>query len=276
MKNVVKILYRNDLDWRLEEQAAKQRFECIDSRLLVRQNDLVLARFSALPFYRELEKDVLSLKARLINSYRQHRYIADLGNWYHDLADMTPRTWKELHEIPEEGKQFVLKGETNSKKYYWNTMMFAADKQQAIKVHSLLTSDNLLQYQHIYIREYVPLEVLSTGLQGLPITKEYRFFVYKDRVISGGFYWSAHVDQLKHVPDPNEVPKNFLNKAIERIRNTEISEPPDYYVIDVAKTQSGDWIIIELNDAQMSGLSENDPNVLYENLKKELINETMC
>jgi hypothetical protein len=37
--------------------------------------------------------------------------------------------------------------------------------------------------------------------------------------------------------------------------------------MDIAKTQSGEWIVIELNDGQMSGLSENDPNVLYKNLK---------
>lgn len=38
-------------------------------------------------------------------------------------------------------------------------------------------------------------------------------------------------------------------------------------MIDVAQTESGDWIVIELNDGQMSGLSENNPEILYKNLK---------
>jgi hypothetical protein len=38
----------------------------------------------------------------------------------------------------------------------------------------------------------------------------------------------------------------------------------------VAKTQSGEWIVIELNDGQMAGLSDNDPSVLYHNLKVRL------
>jgi hypothetical protein len=61
-----------------------------------------------------------------------------------------------------------------------------------------------------------------------------------------------------------------LNAIIEKIQNTELSEPPTYYVIDVAKTAAGKWILIELNDGQMSGLSDNDPDVLYSNLKKSL------
>jgi len=39
-----------------------------------------------------------------------------------------------------------------------------------------------------------------------------------------------------------------------------------YFVVDVAETDSGDWILIELNDGTMSGISENNPDVLYCNL----------
>jgi hypothetical protein len=93
--------------------------------------------------------------------------------------------------------------------------------------------------------------------------------------LSGGFYWSSHVDELKESGvyiNPDEVPKDLLNKIINKIQNTEICEPPDFYVIDMAKTSSGEWILIELNDGSMSGLSENDPDIIYSNLKKELEN----
>jgi hypothetical protein len=154
--------------------------------------------------------------------------------------------------------------------------MFAKNKHEAINVHSRLVNDSLLQYQNIYIREYVGLEKLCDGLSDLPITREYRFFVYKDAILSGGFYWSSYIDEIEEMGiyvSPEEVPKEFLNKIITKIQNTELSEPPNFYVIDVAKTANGDWILIELNDGQMSGLSENNPEVLYKNLKQAIEND---
>ncbi|MCK9567857.1 ATP-grasp domain-containing protein [Candidatus Pacearchaeota archaeon] len=265
------ILFRNDIDWRQEEQVVRKYFACVDSRMLLRDN-LVISRFSALPFYLEQERDLNIVGCKMINTYEQHRYIADLGNWYMDLSSFTPHTWDELHNIPTDGP-FVLKGETNSKKFLWNTHCFAKDKKAAIEVHGRLMADSMLQYQKIYIRKYVPLEVLSSGLQGLQITREYRFFVYKKTILSGGFYWSSHSDDIRAEGisiNPDEVPREFLNAIIDKIQNTELSEPPTYYVIDVAKTAAGEWILIELNDGQMSGLSDNDPDVLYSNLKKAL------
>jgi hypothetical protein len=268
------VLYRNDVDWRQEEKTVRKYFDCVDSRMLLKDN-LVIARFSALPFYKEQEQDLKYVGCRMINTYEQHQYIADLGNWYMDLAEFTPYTWDALHTIPDEGP-FVLKGETNSKKFLWNTHCFAKDKKAAIEVHSRLMADSMLQYQKIYIRQYIPLEALSDGLQGLPITREYRFFVYKRQILSGGFYWSSHSDDIREAGieiNPDEVPREFLNAIIDKIQNTELSEPPTYYVIDLAKTAEGKWILIELNDGMMSGLSDNDPDVLYSNLKLELEKE---
>lgn len=259
------ILYRNDVDWRQEESCVRKYFSCISSRLKVNKGDLVIPRFSALPFFKELQDDIEYFGATLINNYNQHRYIADLCNWYYDLAEFTPMTWNDLTKIPENGP-FVLKGETNSKKFLWNSHMFAEDKKKAIEIHSRLQEDSLIQYQKIYIRKYVELERLGIGFSGLPITKEFRIFVYQKEILSIGFYWSNYEISA----DPNEVPLDFVNTVIDRIQNTEICEPPNYYVIDVAKTTKGDWIVIELNDGSMSGLSDNNPEILYKNLKMAL------
>jgi hypothetical protein len=34
-------------------------------------------------------------------------------------------------------------------------------------------------------------------------------------------------------------------------------------VIDIAERTDGQWRVVELNDLQMSGLSENDPDIMY-------------
>jgi hypothetical protein len=257
------ILFRDTGDWKYESNAAVEHFKVINSRMKVESGNLIISRYSCLPFYKELETDVEFNEAKLINSFRQHRYIADLFNWYSDLEELTPKTWFRLEEIPDEGP-FVLKGETNSKKFLWSSMMFAQDKRTAIEVHSRLCADSMIGDQKIYIRKYEPLVQFMTGLQGLPITREFRFFVAYGQILSGGFYWSNYADQIDAKDmDVNQVPKDFLQKIIDRI-----GKNCNFYVIDVAQTQSGEWIVIELNDGQMSGLSENNPDILYKNLRK--------
>ena len=266
------VLYRDMADWRQEEEFVKRFFPCIPSRMQIKQGDLVIPRFSCLPFFKELEADVNGVGAKLINSYEQHRYIADLGNWYEDLKELTPRTWDSVVHLPE-NTSFILKGETNSKKFLFNTHFFAKDKKEAIVVQGRLLEDSLLQDQKIYIREFVPLDKLAEGFRGLPISREYRFFVYKKTILSGAFYWSTHAEELKDHVCSTEVPKEFLHEVIERIQKTEMSEPPTYYVIDVAKTAAGNWIVVELNDGTMSGLSENNPEILYKNLKDAILRD---
>ena len=47
-------------------------------------------------------------------------------------------------------------------------------------------------------------------------------------------------------------------------------EQTNFFVMDIARTAEGKWIIIELNDGQQSGLSNVDPEELYSNLAKAL------
>jgi hypothetical protein len=261
------ILYQDDIDWRQEAESAKKYFNCIPSRMLIKKNDLVIPRYSALPFYKELEHDINYVGAKLINTYTQHRYVADLRNWAEDLKGLTPKTWYRTQDIPEIGP-FILKGETNSKKYLWKTHMFANNKKEAIEIESKLYTDSMLTYQNIYVREYISLKTFMIGIQDLPITNEYRFFCYKDKILSGGYYWSSHVEDIKDLGinvDSSNVPVDFLMEVIGKVKNN-----INFYVIDVAETSRGDWIVVELNDGCCSGLSENCPDILYKNLKNAI------
>lgn len=252
------ILYRTppDLDF-AEESAIQRHLPMIHIRTRVQSGDLVIGRYSVLPYYSELALDVRYLGGELVNSYSQHRYIADLKNWVEDLYDMTPRTWGRLEDLPEKGP-FILKGETNSRKDKWLTHMYAETKADAVQVWLRLKDDPLFADQQIYIREFVPLKKLHTGINGMPVSEEYRFFVLDGKVLTGAFYWSSHTADLKTVPSADAVPEAFLTKALAAIGNY-----ATFYVIDVARTESGQWIVVELNDGQMSGLSENDPDKLY-------------
>lgn len=264
------ILYRGGRECMDEEEleAATSHFHCVTSRMAVGRDWLVIGRYSVLPFYRELEQDIRSIGSRLINTHEQHLYVADLQNWVADLGALTPATWNRLEDIRGTTGPFVLKGATNSKKFQWKTHMFARDWLDAGTVYDRLCEDGLIAQQHIYIRQYLPLTTYFEDVVGLPVTKEFRFFVYEGEILTGGYYWSSHIDALREQgidPKPEEVPKEFLAEVLRRV-----GKKVAFYALDVAELSDGRWIVIELNDGQMSGLSMNDPKVLYARLAERL------
>jgi hypothetical protein len=252
-----------DSDISEEFKTAQNFFHVYEYRNRIPPYSLVFGRYSCLPFYKELEQDLKSNGSLLINSYDQHTYIADIMNYYRDIEAFTPKTFETWANLPE-GK-YVVKGRTNSRKFRWNTHMFANNKQDLIEVVRRLLDDEFIADQGLIVREYVPLRQIDEGLNGLPISNEYRLFFYKDQLLCSGFYWASHFNTFTNIPQDGLE----FAKKIAKI----VSKNTNFFVMDVAEKADGGWIVIELNDAQMSGLSLCDPEVLYSNLKKELIEE---
>jgi len=261
MRTDTLILYRAVDAASDEQEALARHFRTSTSRLDVQAGDLVIGRYSVLPFYRELERDVLRLGGKLINSYAQHQYLADLREWYQDLSDLTFPTWFRLEDVPKDGGPFVLKGATNSIKQKWSTHMFAATWAEAGNVYGRLCDDGFVGMQPIYIRQYVPLRSFGVAIGGHPVTHEFRFFVLDGQVLCGGYYWAGHVDLVGSLPAPSVVPDSFLQTVLRRV-----GSKARFYVVDVAEKADGEWIVVELNDGQMSGLSCITPETLYASL----------
>lgn len=266
------VLMRASLAEDEELAVARKYLPVYETRGKIPANSLVVGRYSVLPYYRELEEDLKVNGSRLINSYNQHSYVADMKQWYADLKDMTPRTWfsleafKSAHYFSSPGQAWVLKGQTNSKKHQWNTHMFAPTTADVTAVYQRLSEDGVIGDQDIYIREYVNLRTFGEGIRGLPISEEYRFFVLDGHVVGSGWYWSQFPEVAKenHL-GPWLVDQTFLRAAIDAVGHS-----IRFFVIDVARKADGNWTVIELNDGCMSGLSDVDPTVLYSNLQQRL------
>jgi hypothetical protein len=258
----VSILMRASLAEYEEFEAVKKIYPTSDQRTLVLSDSLVIPRYSALPFYKELEIDLAIRNCLMINTYEQHLFAADIKRWYPELFDITPNTYFDLMNIPEIGP-FVVKGATNSRKHLWNTHMFAKDRDEVLGVYSRLMDDSMISEQDICVRDYIPLNTFCVGINGLPITEEYRFFFLGDKPIAGGFYWQNYVDDIDPaLIDKDKVPWTLLEKI-----GFIVSRHMNFYVADIAKTESGEWILIEINDGQMAGLSCIEPEKLYKGLK---------
>lgn len=258
-----KLLFRQELDTEKEMQVAMQWLPVVTSRNDESlKNSLVIGRYSVLPYYRELENDLAHKNARLINTYDMHMMVADIMQWANkpELSNLTVPAYscENHYQLPEGA--YVLKGRTNSKKHNWNTHMFAASKDEIPRVLRNLSSDTFYNEQGIVIRPYVPLMQLSSGLNGIPIANEWRTFWLGEICLGSGWYWVSEPDAQPCA----EIPTEALACAttVAKIMSKHIN----FFVVDVAQTAKGDWMMIELNDGQMSGLVGVNRPLFYYNL----------
>ena len=270
------LLFRPELDLEGEMEVAKKYFQVYTNRATIPKDCTVIGRYSVLPYYNELEKDLTCLGSKLVNTYREHSFIADITQWYPYLEGLTPKTWTSAYEIPfEEQGPFVIKGKTNSRKHSWNKRMYAETRGDIGRIMSSLYDDCLIAEQGTVIRKYEPFDIILRGMNDLPITHEFRIFVYGQTIIDDGFYWSSHLDEiaskLGDVPSLEDYNyKNVYSTIMEAIGCLSKFSNSMFYTLDVAK-MGEEWRVVEINDGQMSGLSCIDPESFYSKLSNLVI-----
>ena len=271
------IYIRNHPDHEEEIDAALAAgFKVVTSRCDVEPGDLVIPRYSVLPYPKELEVDVRKRGGRLINTTAQHLEMADIVAMAQRLRPFTPETYTTWAHL--RGGPWVVKGRTNSRKHQWNRLMFCESHEDIPRVVGALLDDPLLAEQGIVVREYVPLREFGKGLNGLPITNEWRIFLYKGQIVARGYYWSSHpefewlgVDHstLVRVPHAQRwegaAPMPHEAVALALTASTLVGDA--FMAIDVAEKRSGGWTVVEVNDGCMSGLSMIVPEQFYKNLR---------
>jgi len=252
-----KILFRVDADNELELEAAQRHWTVELDRTQCRDS-LVVGRYSVLPFYDALEAELAERGCRLINTFAQHQWIADF-EYYDDFRDITPESWTDDEFADAPDGPFVIKGKTNSFKLQWSELMFAADKEEATRKATVLRQRQAIAQQGLLFRRFVPLQSFGQMPNGLPISNEWRFFFVGERLVGHGFYWSqsAQAAEAKLDVEGMEIAHNCASRVADRAA---------FFVVDIARTADGRWILIELNDAQTSGLTTIDPDTFYQNL----------
>ena len=256
------ILFRKAIRDEQEGEIAAKYFPITYNRTTCK-DQLVIGRYSCLPYYKELEEDLQFNGCRLINTYKEHRWIADF-EYYDDLRIYTPESWREKHfYLCDYPGPFIVKGLTNSRKHQFNTHMYAETRQQALRVASELHNDMLIGEQEIVMRKYVPLKTFEVGINGIRFTNEWRFFYLKDMRLSYGYYWSSADDLSLPYMDSEGL---ALADKVAQIA----SKHATFFALDIAEKEAGGWTLVEVNDGQCSGLSENCPKTLYYNLSETL------
>ena len=268
----MKILYRRG-GWEsaAEFEICREVFgdENVTLSRMIPKNEVVIGRYSVLPHYQELVRDLDFNNCKLINSYQQHKWIVDC-DWINDLKDYTFETFFDynFHLSPED--RYIVKGKVNSRKEQWDTLMYAPNKIKASEIAAELCHDPLINPQGIIYRRFHELEKFGETERGTPIVNEWRIFILDGKIVSSGFYWKGFIEL------DNSVEKDFQRGGmifVGRILNhlsdcVDSFSLPRFLVIDIAKDVHGKWWVVEVNDGQMSGLQGNSTRLFYTRLRE--------
>ena len=240
----------------------RNNFEC---RSVVSEVEApVLLHIGAVEDYAEVEATLEDMGMKLLVHEKEHLRCSTIEEWYPSLKDKTPFTkiYDELPQAEELLNDFsfpvFIKGNRQTNRHKKSQCIIeSVDQYNALREE--WKHDSILSWQKVAVREYVPLQVIDADSYPdmVPISYEFRFFYFEGKCMAYGPYWyMGHKYTL-----PERVLQEVLKLTDWAAQRLAVSFP----AIDVAKTASGEWIIIEVNDAQESGFVGTNPLVLWNN-----------
>lgn len=294
----MKLFFKQKSVFKEEREIASEYFDLVDHRVAlwdayVGHPQPVVSKYSVTQDYAEYVKDLKALGMRPINGVQQHNWSSKISEWYWDLERYTPKTWfnpfsnpQLMSELKKHGGPFFVRYDTKSKRELWKTHCYAETYDDLVKTSIRLSEDYKYENETVAVREYVQLQAFSnsgsfsrgdgtnqgashnsgvfTSLGGQPIVKEFRVHRAYGTELCRHFYWEPFQEdiELQHgVLDPFSIPSTWLKEI------TDIADGfSNFYVVDVAQTASGEWILIEVNEGQHAGVHTDHLKTYYKNL----------
>jgi hypothetical protein len=217
--------------------------------------------------------ELLKYNIILINSPFEYDRAHCLYTAYDIIKDYTPFSTFILEEDfndeslekalePFHGKSVFFRDFYKSEKFLWETASFIPDGSDIKKVKEII--NGFKEFRSIkrgYVfREFITLSRIGKHpLSNIPISNEWRIYFLNNKVIDIFPYWE----------DGNYVgvQKPSLDKFIDIGKKIDSS----FFTMDIAKTDKGQWIIIELGDGQVSSLMRDcDHERFYRKLGRDL------
>lgn len=218
--------------------------------------------------YERLYQGLLSRNIRLINSPAEYRHCHYLPESYSIIAPETPKTiWTDRLDSEAFAKlkqtfghkAIIVKDFVKSEKHHWETACYIPDAWDEQKVESVvkcfleLRGDAL--NEGLVFREFEALEYLiHHSKSGMPLAREYRLFFINHQLMDVIEYWE------EGTYDSPDLPTAKFNEIAGKIQS-------QFFTMDIARKITGEWIIMELGDAQVAGLPDRmDSDRFYKQL----------
>jgi hypothetical protein len=205
--------------------------------------------------YEAIYTELLRKHIHLLNTPQEHLIAQEFDRAYPMLAGLTPES--VVLTTPDDYQKAIeklafpvfVKGAVRSRK---EAGLKACVANSKLELQLLVKQFFDVEYRsrgRVIVREFVKLKYHRTSKEGFPLGREYRVFLYKERVLGFGYYWEGE-DPYRNLSSDEE--KQVLNLARQAARQLGVP----FLAIDVGQTEDGRWIIIEANDAQFAGTSQ--------------------
>ncbi len=212
------------------------------------------------PQYEQLYQALADKGIRLINDPTAYTHCHYLPESYSVIEAKTPKSvWLPMSDFsldrvmadlqPFGDRPMIVKDYVKSQKHYWTEACFIPSATNRAEVERVVNRFIELQDTDLNVglvfREFVEFEALTQhSKSGMPLTKEFRLFVYEGQPFFATEYWEE--GEYKDLQPPTE---QFLG-ITQNVKSR-------FFTMDIAKQKNGDWLIVELGDGQVAGLPEN-------------------
>lgn len=200
----------------------------------------------------------------LINSPDEYNRYHLLPEWYNDFKNDTPFSiWNESGNIKEimekaEGLEgaFIVKDYVKSRKHEWYDACFIKDISENKEAERVI--GNFINRQAddmvggVVLRKFEKLKSVGVHADSkMPLSQEYRVFVYVGKILCIDNYWTEDTDI--DISDEEYV---WIESIAGKIES-------NFVTIDIARKSDGRLIIMEMGDGQISGLQQISPEGFY-------------
>ncbi len=204
----------------------------------------------------------------LVNTPEQYQACHWFNGWYPALEGLTPDSTiieiDNLRPMVDKVVQFmrendcgvILKDYVKSLKHNWEEACFIPKDANFLHVTQVLANflaikeDQKDLQGNLVVRKFVNLKNIgSHDKSGMPLTKEFRTFVFHGKLLPTFEYWS----QGKYTGDAPT--QEFIQKIADRVREKTKS---NLFTIDVAQLEDGSWTCIEVGDGQVSAIPDHE------------------
>lgn len=205
----------------------------------------------------------------LLNRPSEHQTAMEFDHAYSRLGALTPEsaaatTVEDAVAAAERlGFPVFLKGVVKSNKEQGWVACVAEDSAAVEQIVALLLAREGRSRGRVIVRRLVQLRQSGAAPGGFPLGREYRVFLYRQEVLAQGYYWDEHADPFPLTLDDAGAVRRVAVEAARRVGTP-------FLAVDVAQTIDGEWIVIEVGDAQFSGLSHVPVLELWAALQRKL------
>ena len=201
---------------------------------------------------------------QLINTPKEYAKYHLLPGWYKDFERCTPFSiWSESKNIQDALKLtdglegvFIIKDYVKSRKHEWYDACFIKDIRDKENTERVI--NNFINRQGsnleggVVLRKFESLKSIGYHKDsGMPISEEYRIFVFKGEILISDNYWSENEEV-----NISEDEYLWIESMASKIES-------NFMTIDLARKTDGKLIIMEMGDGQVSGLQQIDAYEFY-------------